>query len=433
MNFLNKQNFSLILFLIPLSFIVGIALTEFFVLLSIIFFLIFNRDKSLFLNKKIIFLFLLSLYVSLNAGFQIHDDLRLSSYVYFRFVIFSLSIFYFCQIFEKVKQKKFFLFMIFAILILLLDAIFQFFYGINFLGFETIIEGNPSSSERNGRISGLFKDELILGSFLIKLLPIILWGIFFFEIDLKKNFYYLIIYFSIYLITIYLSGERTSFFLSIIYITGIFLIIKNLRKILLISSLFFLLFALSTSYFKVGSADPLARIVFKTFHQITNQRFIPNIDRDKVKLDSKNYKIFSRDHEGHINIALKLFDENKIFGAGPKGFRYYCRGVDYNPSLGICSTHPHNILIQIIAELGLIGLTFYIVAGLFVLYNFIYSILNKKFSNEYLAFYSITLGLIIYLFPFIPGGNFFNNWISIMLYYNIGLYLFAYKDCLKNS
>ena len=176
--------------------------------------------------------------------------------------------------------------MIFAILIVLLDAIFQFFYGINFLGFETIIEGNPSSSERNGRISGLFKDELILGSFLIKLLPIILWGIFF-EIDLKKNFYYLIIYFSIYLITIYLSGERTSFFLSIIYITGIFLIIKNLRKILLISSLFFLLFALSTSYFKVGSADPLARIVFKTFHQITNQRFIPNIDRDKVKLDSK--------------------------------------------------------------------------------------------------------------------------------------------------
>ena len=185
------------------------------------------------------------------------------------------------------------------------------------------------------------------------------------------------------------------------------MIIKNLRKILLISSLFFLLFALSTSYFKVGSADPLARIVFKTFHQITNQRFIPNIDRDKVKLDSKNYKIFSRDHEGHINIALKLFDENKIFGAGPKGFRYYCRSVDYNPSLGICSTHPHNILIQIIAELGLIGLTFYIVAGLFVLYNFIYSILNKKFSNEYLAFYSITLGLIIYLFPFIPGGNFF--------------------------
>ena len=217
MNFLNKQNFSLILFLIPLSFIVGIALTEFFVLLSIIFFLIFNRDKSLFLNKKIIFLFLLSLYVSLNAGFQIHDDLRLSSYVYFRFVVFSLSIFYFCQIFEKVKQKKFFLFMIFAILIVLLDAIFQFFYGINFLGFETIIEGNPSSSERNGRISGLFKDELILGSFLIKLLPIILWGIFFFEIDLKKNFYYLIIYFSIYLITIYLSLRERHFLKYNIY------------------------------------------------------------------------------------------------------------------------------------------------------------------------------------------------------------------------
>ena len=48
MNFLNKQNFSLILFLIPLSFIVGIALTEFFVLLSIIFFLILIETNPYF-------------------------------------------------------------------------------------------------------------------------------------------------------------------------------------------------------------------------------------------------------------------------------------------------------------------------------------------------------------------------------------------------
>ena len=104
--------------------------------------------------------------------------------------------------FLKSKTKKIFFIYDFCNINRVSDAIFQFFYGINFLGFETIIEGNPSSSERNGRISGLFKDELILGSFLIKLLPIILWGIFFFEIDLKKNFYYLIIYFSIYLINI---------------------------------------------------------------------------------------------------------------------------------------------------------------------------------------------------------------------------------------
>ena len=66
---------------------------------------------------------------------------------------------------------------------------------------------------------------------------------------------------------------------------------------------------------------------------------------------------------------------------------------------------------------------FYLISGLFVLYNFFGPILRKEFSNEYLAFYSAALGIFINLFPFIPGGNFFNNWISIILYYNIGFYL----------
>ena len=54
--------------------------------------------------------------------------------------------------------------------------------------------------------------------------------------------------------------------------------------------------------------------------------------------------------------------------------------------------------------------------------------LEKKVNNKYLAFYSITLGIIVNLFPFLPSGNFFNNWISIILYYNIGIYLYSYNE-----
>ncbi len=150
----------------------------------------------------------------------------------------------------------------------------------------------------------------------------------------------------------------------------------------------------------------------------------------KIKKELKKINIYSKDHEGHILLALNLFEKNKIFGIGPKGFRHYCRKVNYAPKIGICSTHPHNILIQIVLELGLIGLVFYIVAAIFVLFNFFKSIVRHKFNYDYLAFYSITLGLIINLFPLIPGGNFFNNWISIILYYNIGLYLYSYKKCI---
>jgi len=189
-------------------------------------------------------------------------------------------------------------------------------------------------------------------------------------------------------------------------------------------------FIFITSYFKIGKANTFNRIFVKTYNQITKVEINTNKSDTKIKKEFKAFNIYSEDHEGHILLALNLFEKNKIFGIGPKGFKHYCRKVNYTPKIGICSTHPHNILIQIVLELGLIGLAFYIIAAIFVLFNFFKSIVRQKFNYDYLAFYSITLGLIINLFPFIPGGNFFNNWISIILYYNIGLYLYSYKKCI---
>ena len=415
------KNISLILFLLPISFIVGIATTEILTFLSIVILILYNRNKLVFFDSKIIFLFIFSIYIFFNAYLQIFDDLRLSSFFYFRFVIFSISIFFLCEVYENNKNKKFFLYFMFFLFILVLDTIFQFLNGSNFLGFEII----------KGRVSSFFQDELILGSFLVRLLPIILWFIFFLNIDLRKNFLYSLVFFSFYLISIYLSGERTSFFLCLFLLFSVFLIIKHLRLIIVFSTLIFILFAFTCSYFKIGSTDPANRLFVKTFNQITDHKFNSKNRNDSVNQNvTKHIKIYSIDHEGHIKLALKLFNENKILGVGPKGFRYYCRSVNYDPDVGICSTHPHNILIQIISELGLIGLLFYIFAGCFVLFVFFNLIIKKKYTNDYLSFYSITLGLIINLFPLIPGGNFFNNWISLMLYYNIGFYLYSYKKCI---
>ena len=415
------KNISLILFLIPLSFIAGIAITEILAFLSIIILILYNRNKLFFFDPKIIFLFIFSIYIFVNAYFQIFDDLRLSSFFHIRFVIFSISIFFLCIVYEKNKNKNFFLFFIFYLFILSLDAIFQFLNGSNFLGFEII----------KGRISSFFQDELILGSFLVRLMPIILWFIFFLDIDLKKNFLYSLVFLSFYLISIYLSGGRTSFFLCIFLLFSFFVIIKHLRSTIVYSTLILILFAFACSYFNIGTTDPANRIFVKTFSQVTDYKSNSKNKNNSINQNIlENYKIYSTDHEGHIKLALKLFNENKIFGVGPKGFRYYCRNINYDSDVGICSTHPHNILIQIISELGLIGLIFYIFAACFVLFNFLNLIIKKKYTNNYLSFYSITLGLIINLFPLIPGGNFFNNWISLILYYNIGFYLYSYKKCI---
>ena len=176
MKYLNIQSLTILLFIIPLSFIVGIAVTEFFVFFCIMFFLILNKDKSLFIEKKVIFLFLFSAYIFANTYLRNSDDLKIGSIFYFRYVLFSLAIFYFCELLSKYKNKRYFFLVIFCLLVLLADSIFQFFTGVNILGFEIIRD----------RVSSFFKDELILGSYLVRLLPIILWFMFFFRIDLKK-------------------------------------------------------------------------------------------------------------------------------------------------------------------------------------------------------------------------------------------------------
>ena len=420
MKIINSQNLTMLLFAIPLSFIVGIALTEFFVFFCIIFFLIFNKEKSLFLDKKVIFLFLFSAFILINAYLNISDDLKLGSIFYFRYIFFSLAIFYFCNLLDSSRDKKYFSLLIFFLLILIIDSLFQFFFGFNSLGFK--ITGD--------RVSSFFNDELILGSFLVRLFPIILWFIFFFKIDLKKNIFPIISFFSLYFITIYISGGRTSFFLSVVIILGLFIIIKDLRRILSYSIIILIFFIFITSYLKIGNSNTFNRIFLKTYNEITKIEININKSDTIIKKGLKKFKIYSHDHEGHILLALNLFEKNKIFGIGPQGFKDYCRKVKYVTEIGICSSHPHNILIQIILELGLIGLVFYLIAAIFVLFNFFKSIVRQKFNYDYLAFYSITLGLIINLFPLIPGGNFFNNWISIILYYNIGLYLYSYRKCI---
>ena len=126
-------------------------------------------------------------------------------------------------------------------------------------------------------------------------------------------------------------------------------------------------------------------------------------------------------------MAKKLFLDNLVFGSGPKGFRHYCRKVNYNSEVGICSTHPHNILAQISSELGIIGIMFFLIFFIFLIRRFFDIAFVKTKNNHHNAFLVASLGILINLFPFLPSGNLFNNWISLFIYFNLGLYLVSNK------
>ena len=419
------------LIFLPLTFSLGIVVTEIFVFFSILFFFFKNRNYDYFKNKKFLYLLTFSFYVAINGILKIqHNDLLIPSIFHFRYVVFSISILFILDfIKDKINLEKIGIthMLFFIICLISFDALFQFITGENILGFKII----------GSRVSGIFESELILGSFLIKILPLILWLLFYINFNLKKNFLFLTCFFSLYFICIYISGERTAFVSLFILLFFLIIFITEIRTIFLLSLTILILFIGLTFFTNIGKVDPFNRIFIKTFNQVTNDFYVEekNLSKDKQTLSkqniNKNIQIFSEDHNGHYVLAYHLFTQQPIFGAGPRGFRYYCRSVKFDSNIGMCTTHPHNTLLQILSEMGIVGLIFYLYGIFFVMIKAWKAQRKNHILLEKSCFTIISIGLLINLFPFLPSGNFFNNWVSINNYYFLGLYLYSYKRVYK--
>ena len=428
---IEKNKLFIPLFFLPLTYIIGIAVVEAFLFFYLFFLFLNDNNKKLLDQKILIILFLFSFYIGVNAFLQIPSTLKsfeqviklkYSSILHFRYVLFSIAVFFFFEKYSHIKLNKNLILSVFSIVIifLLFDSFFQFFVGENIFGQKLF----------KYRVSSFFGDDLILGSYLVRLLPIIFWYLFYLKIDVNLNKVYFTTFFSIYFIVIYLSGERVSFVLLLGLILLSLIFISELRHILFRSTLVLSIFIILLAIFNFGKTDITHRMFNKTYKQVIKQNIIQENKIEKKNNFAsiiKSVRVFSNDHQGHLVLAKNLFTENPVFGVGPKGFRQFCRYAKYNPEEGICSTHPHNILAQILSELGLIGFFFYLI---FIIFLIKYSLIarTKKINNlNSSSFLIISIGLIIHLFPLLPSGNFFNNWISSFIYFKIGLLLYSYK------
>jgi hypothetical protein len=80
-----------------------------------------------------------------------------------------------------------------------------------------------------------------------------------------------------------------------------------------------------------------------------------------------------------------------------------------------CNTHPHNFYIQAFSEIGIIGAVFLICFYIFCLINLLRCIrdrLRSKLNNKLILY----ANFLIVLFPLLPSGNFFNNYLSLLIY-----------------
>jgi O-antigen ligase len=272
------------------------------------------------------------------------------------------------------------------------------------------------------RVSSFFGEEMILGSYLCRLWPIY-FGLSLYYIKKKdKLFLLFILIFVLSETLIFLSGDRTAFFyinLSTIFVILFSQKLLKLRLMILISSIFLIIVI---SIFVPAAKE---RVIDKTLNQM-------NLNDENI--NKKKY-IFSEEHTNLYISAYNIFLDNKAFGVGVKNFRNTCKEKKYYVNdKEACGTHPHNTYIQILAEIGIIGFLFFIIVIFyFCKYVFKHSLL--KLNNKY--YFSdfeicILSGIIIYLWPFIPTGNVFNNWLNIAFILNLP-FLILSRNSIKNS
>ena len=401
------NSYFLILFsFIPASIIIGPAISLFNILLidiSFIFFILFKKDFKFLSNKTVKLIILLCLYLVFNS--VIAKDFSMSAYRnlgFIRFGIFFLAFNYFFYNKDFVNR------------VLVIWAL-----TLSFLSFDTYIESISGTNilgygEAYGaRIVSFFKDEPIVGGYINGFYLIIIGFLFYLNDKILNKYKYIILIFTIFFITaIILTGERSN---SIKAILGFFLFYflndhfkfkEKILSVLLLVLVF--IFLLNTSNFlKLRYGGQFFKPIISIFQ-------------------SNNDIIIEREANKNLYITLyqsgfEVFKKYKIFGVGNKNYRLETCSNEKNPKYS-CSTHPHQLYFEFLAEHGIVGALILI----FILSSLILSKIKIILSSKnYLQLGCLTFLLTSFI-PLLPSGAFFADynltifWINLSIMYAVG-------------
>jgi O-antigen ligase len=398
--------------ILPFSLITGPFIPDLSITLVGLFFLFlsirYNLRKYYTSNFSIFFLIF---YVVLNFtsffSVEIIQSFKIS-FVYFRYFLFSLAVWFLIEV-KKDLLKNLLKSISIAMCILIIDGFYQFYFGKNILGWEII----------DTRVSSFFKDELILGSYLSRIFPIFFaLCILNFKSFFQKKINFFLIFFLLSGIEVltFLSGERSAFFyinLSAIYLVILMRDFKLLR-----------LFTLCFSFIVI--------FIITNINSVYKERIV---DQTIKQIDSgEHIYIFSEEHTNHYLSGYKMFQDNKITGIGPRMFRANCHLDKYKTSFESCTTHPHNNYIQILTESGLLGIIIFIIPfGFLIYYSIKHFILKFIFKKTFFSDFQLSLMscFLITLWPLVPTGDFYNNWLNIIYYFPLGIFLASLDKSLK--
>ena len=208
-------------------------------------------------------------------------------------------------------------------------------------------------------------------------------------------------------------GERANFiklFFSILLFSFLILEINLIKKaglvcltLLIISIIFY-------------SNDSLKK---RYYNQIS---IIYSIDGLKKYFKESQYG-------AHQITAYEIFKDNVLFGVGLKNFREESKksiyeNPDYYKTDQRQSTHPHQIHLEILSELGLLGYIFFLIL---IFYSIIFSAKNYFVErNPYQI--SALIYILSCLIPLVPSGSLFSTFFGGIFWFSFGLMISFNKN-----
>jgi len=416
---------TLLICFLPLAMLTGPAIPDFIVIITGIYFLyylFFTRENIIYLKKFFIYFLCFYFFLIISSILSVNSLLSLKfTFPYIRFILLAFLISYLM----RNNKKKFFLYFFISCflstIMLFIDSLFEFYTGKNLLGY---------SSKVHGRVSSFFGDELILGSYILKISPLFLTSLFFIEIsNFRKKIFFFTLLFTFFII-IFISGDRAPLFLFCLFFLILFFLLKPYRKGFLLVFLLMIIVSIAVMSFNKNLYN---RLVNQTTNEIGfgeenyNHRALGlTEDVRKLTFYEKKVYLFSAQHHNYFLTGINIFKDNLFFGAGPKLFFQLSSQKKYAIDNFSQITHPHNFYIQLLAETGLIGFCIvfffflYLVKKIFDLKNACEKTFDQ--SNKIIIGISIA-GLIFHLWPIITTGSFFTNYNCIMIYMCIGFFL----------
>ena len=271
----------------------------------------------------------------------------------------------------------------FAVLFVLVDSYIQFF-------FDKDLFGHKVSDNHGRRLSGPFGDEYVVGSFILKTIFITKYHKYF---NNKINW---LIYLLLAFVLVILASQRMP---TLIFSISLIILFFFEYKINLKKKIFTFLASLICIVL-IFNFNPSVKkhYIDRTLEQIGYS--------DKAKL--KNF--WDSQWGAHYLTAIEIYKNNPFFGSGIKTFRFVCakdryKKIESDMVDKRCSTHPHNIYLEILSETGTLGFLLFLFT-LLCLFK-----INKVFTKKNIRNNpEILILLFICFWPIQSTGSFFSTW-----------------------